>query len=167
MGFSREDLPGNPQLWNYRTLLSIPQTVPIFLPCVVRLVPLHVAILSITNFPLVTVGRTLAGLFITFKATGGSRGNMSLTLPPLEILLLYEVRKTRPHVRLATERRWHIRNKDIISVLVLPSFKLQTPLPLVPGAKGRPCYLPIGPMALTREPSKTAGPPRLNTGSTY
>lgn len=81
------------------TLLNIPQTVPLFLPCVVRLVPFAVAMLNITKFPLVTVGRTLAGLFITVNEIGGSFGNISLTLLPFEILLLYEVRQTRPHPR--------------------------------------------------------------------
>lgn len=124
--------------------------------------------LSITNFPLVTVGRTLAGLFITVNRTGGSLGNMYLTFFPFDILLLYEVRHTRPQVRAAWYNARNIRSRSIISVLVLPSFSLQSPLPsLSAGPKGLPCYLPMGPMALTREPSSKAGPPKLNTGSRY
>ncbi len=86
--FSRGEIPGKWKASNYLTLPTVPQTVPLFLPCVVRFDPLQVAILSITSFPLVTVGRTLAGLLIKVMRTGGSRGNIDLTLPPFDILLL-------------------------------------------------------------------------------
>lgn len=70
------------------------------------------------------VGRTLAGLLIMVNVTGGRLVRVSLSLPPLEILLLYEVRKTRPQGRLPFDNISNVLQREIMSVLVLPSLRL-------------------------------------------